>query len=369
LRRAAPGAKRALELRSVSSDEADILTQATSWKRSGRGVAIATVVETWGSAPRPVGSHLAINDEGVFLGSVSGGCVEGDVVTAALDVIEDDAPQLLDFGVADETAWRVGLTCGGRIRVFVEKLDPAGLELLVVLNAERAARRTCVLVTALDDGEHKLIRPDDISACDALAAMAKERVRTRASGIVEQQGRRFFIEVVTPPTRLILIGAVHVAQVLAPMAQFAGFDVVVVDPRMAFSAKERFPHARVLSQWPDVALPSLGLDPFTAVATLTHDPKIDDLALRLALASDCFYVGALGSKKTHVRRVERMVASGVEPAALARLHAPIGLGIGALSPAEIAVAVLGEIILSLRQPREREQQRFSGDQRKSVCVN
>jgi xanthine dehydrogenase accessory factor len=275
---------------------------------------------------------------------------------------------LLDFGVADETAWRAGLSCGGRIRVFVERLDPAGLELLVVLNAERAARRSCVLVTSLDDGEHRLIRADDVSAGEALAALAKERIRTCVSGVVERQGRRFFIDVVAPPSRLILIGAVHVAQVLAPMAQLAGFDVFVVDPRMAFSAKERFPHARVMSQWPDVALPSLGLDPFTAVATLTHDPKIDDLALRLALASDCFYVGALGSNKTHARRVERLVASGVEPAALARLHAPIGLDIGALSPAEIAVSVLGEVISSLRQPGEQGR-RFGGEQRKSACAN
>jgi xanthine/CO dehydrogenase XdhC/CoxF family maturation factor len=157
---------------------------------------------------------------------------------------------------------------------------------------------------------------------------------------------------------LILIGAAHVAQVLAPMAQLAGFDVVVVDPRMAFSAKERFPHARVMSQWPDVAPPSPGLDPFNAVATLTHDPKIDDLALRLALASDCFYVGALGSKKTHARRVERLVASEIEPAALARPRAPIGLDIGASSPAEIAVSALGEF--AGRMASKRHGLRFEG---------
>ena len=186
------GAKRSLEWRSASSDEADILAEATHWRRSGRGVAIATVVETWGSAARPVGSHLAINDTGVFLGSVSGGRAEGDVVTAALDVIEDGAPRLLDFGVAGETAWRAGLSRGGRIRAFVERLDPAGLEPLVFLNAERAARRSCVLVTSLDDGEHRLIRADDVSADEALAALAKERIRTRASGVVERQGRRFF---------------------------------------------------------------------------------------------------------------------------------------------------------------------------------
>lgn len=329
-------------------EEKDILVQAEDWSKSGLGVALATVLETWGSAPRPVGSHLVINDAGLFLGSVSGGCVEGDVVTTALDVIADGAPQLLDFGVADETAWRAGLSCGGRISVYVEKLDPQRLVLLSALNAERAARRACALVTSLDGAEPRLIRADDINA-DALAAATKERLCSGKSGVIECDGRRFFVEAQTPPPRLIVVGAVHVAQALAPMAQLAGFDVVIIDPRTAFSAQERFPNARVLSQWPDAAMPTLGLDSFTAVATLTHDPKIDDLALRLALTSDCFYVGALGSKKTHARRVERLLASGIEHNALERLRAPIGLDIGAISPAEIAVSVLGEIISALRK--------------------
>ena len=172
--------------------------------------------------------------------------------------------------------------------------------------------------------------------------------------MVERDGTRFFVEARTPPPRLIMTGAVHVAQTLAPMARLAGFDAVVVDPRAAFAAGERFPDARLLPQWPDDALPALGLDRFTAVATLAHDPRIDDLALRLALVSDCFYVGALGSRKTQGKRVERLLAAGIEPAALARLHAPIGLDIGA-SPGEIAVSILSEIILALRDKTQRRE--------------
>jgi xanthine dehydrogenase accessory factor len=331
----------------MSSDIAEILSQAENWRRAGRRAALATVVETWGSAPRPVGSHLAINDAGLFVGSVSGGCVEGDVVTAALDVIEDGSPRLLDFGVADETAWRAGLSCGGRIRVYVESLGLARLELLHAMNSEQMARRLCALVTPLDAGEPRFVRADEVSA-DALSAVVEEKLLAGKSGLAECDEGRFFIETHPPPPRLIMIGAVHVTQSLAAMAGLAGFDVVIVDPRAAFTARERFPDARVLTQWPEEALPSIGLDQFTAVATLAHDPRIDDLALRLALTSDCFYIGALGSKRTHARRVERLLADGIEPCAVTRLHAPIGLDIGAASPAEIAVSILSEIILALR---------------------
>lgn len=230
------------------------------------------------------------------------------------------------------------------------------LALLSALNGERAARRACALVTPLDGGEQRLFLADNITG-DALPAALEKRLRAGKSGVVEHEGRRFFINVQTPSARLIVIGAVHVTQALAPMAQLAGFDVVIVDPRTAFAATARFPNARLISQWPDAALAAIGLDAFTAVAALTHDPKIDDLALRLALESDCFYIGALGSKKTHARRVERLAGSGVRAEALARLHAPIGLDIGAESPAEIAVSVLGEMILTLRKSHREETKR------------
>jgi len=328
------------------TDEADILIQAERWRRSGVGVAIASVVETFGSAPRPLGAHLVVDESGRFVGSVSAGCVEGDVIAAALDVIADGAPRLLEFGVADEVAWRAGLSCGGRIALFVERLDEAGLELLAASNRLSAARRAHAILTPLDGGAARLIERDD-----ELAAHGGH------SRILAGEGRRRFVEVRLPTPRLIVIGAVHVAQALAPMARIAGYEVTVVDPRGAYATAERFPDARLDPRWPDEALPSIGLDSATAVVVLTHDPKLDDPALRAALEADCFYIGALGSRATKARRAERLLAAGVAREKLARVHAPIGLDIGALSPADIAISTLAEIILERRRKPLRDANR------------
>jgi xanthine dehydrogenase accessory factor len=221
-------------------------------------------------------------------------------------------------------------------------------DLLAALNAERVARRACVLVTDIDTGAQRLVRGDDV-ARDPLAVNLEQRLRMGKSGMVEEGGRPYFLTVQTPPARLVVIGAVHVAQALSTMAKLADFDVTIVDPRTAFATPERFPDGNVIAEWPHDALPRLGLDRYTAVAALTHDPKVDDPALSLALSADCFYVGALGSRKTHANRVERLKAAGYSDEQIARIHAPIGLDIGAVSPAEIAVSVLGEIVLSLRK--------------------
>lgn len=220
--------------------------------------------------------------------------------------------------------------------------------LLAALNAERAARRACVLVTALASGEQRLVRADEIAG-DALAVHLDQRLRMAKSGTIEDGGTQYFLTVQAPPPRLVIIGAVHVAQALSTMAKLTDFDVTIVDPRTAFATRERFPDGNVIAEWPDAALPKIGLDAFTAVAALTHDPKVDDPALTLALKANCFYIGALGSRKTHGKRVERLRSEGFEDDAIARIHAPIGLDIGAVSPAEIATSVLGQIILSLRK--------------------
>jgi xanthine dehydrogenase accessory factor len=316
------------------TDETALLIQAEAWRRAGVGVAIATVVETFGSAPRPPGAHLVVDETGRFVGSVSAGCVEGDVIAAALDIIADGAPRLLEFGVADEVAWRAGLSCGGRIAVFVERLDEAGLELLAASNRWSAARRPHAIVTPLDGGAARLPDTDE--------ALAVRHGQSRL--LADERGRRF-IEFRLPTPRLVIVGAVHVAQALAPMARIAGFEAIVVDPRFAYATEERFPATRLDPRWPDEALRDIGLDSATAVVVLTHDPKIDDPALKAALDSNCFYIGALGSRATHAKRVERLLAAGVAREALARIHAPIGIDIGALSPADIAVSALGEIIL------------------------
>jgi xanthine dehydrogenase accessory factor len=226
------------------------------------------------------------------------------------------------------------------------------LDLLAALNAERAARRAAVLVTDVASGEQRLVREAE-AAGDPLADALRERLRLGRSGLVEAEGRQWFLTVQAPPVKAIVVGAVHISQALAPMARVLDLDVTIVDPRTAFATPERFPDVPVLAQWPEEVLPSLRLDRYTALVALTHDPKIDDPALTAALKAECFYIGALGSKKTHGRRIERLTAAGFTEAQIARVHAPIGLDIGAVSPAEIAVSILGEIVAALRKDRRR----------------
>ena len=225
------------------------------------------------------------------------------------------------------------------------------LDLLAALNEERARRRAAILVTELDSGGVRLVREAEI-AKDPLAETLASQLRTGNSGLVEAAGAKNFLELHLPPPRLVITGAVHVSQALAPMAKLLGYDVVIVDPRTAFATPARFPDVPLVAEWPDTALPRLGLDHWTAFVALTHDPKIDEPALEAALASRCFYVGALGSKKTHARRVDSLRKRGVTEEALARIHAPIGLAIGAASPPEIAVSILAEITLRLRRGPE-----------------
>ena len=226
------------------------------------------------------------------------------------------------------------------------------LEILAALNAERAARRAAIVVTQVETGAQRLVRAAEV-ASDPLKDLLEARLRSGKSGVVDSGEGRVFLTVYVPPPHLVITGAVHISQALAPMAKLVGYDVAIVDPRTAFATKERFPDVPIFAEWPDKALPQLAVDRYTAFVALTHDPKIDDPALTYALARDCFYIGALGSKKTHGRRLERLREQGLDDAALARIHAPIGLTIGAVSPAEIAVAILGEITATLRLPAER----------------
>jgi xanthine dehydrogenase accessory factor len=307
------------------------------WHRAGRGAALATVIETWGSAPRPAGSQLAVSGTGEIMGSVSGGCVEGAVVAEALDALNDGRPRVLTFGVADEDAFAVGLACGGTIRVLVEPVGAAmPAEMLAEIVTARADRRPLGYGVHVETWARRLLAPDD----------APDRFRADRAGI-EESGE--FVTLFNPPLRMIVVGAVHIAQALLPMARLAGYDPVLIDPREAFGSQTRFPGERILHDWPDEALAEVGLDARTAVVTLTHDPKLDDPAIVAALASRAFYLGCLGSTRTHAKRLDRLRAAGVAEDALARIHAPVGLDIGARSPAEIAVAVLAEITRALRR--------------------
>src|SRR4051794_34721468 len=226
------------------------------------------------------------------------------------------------------------------------------LDLLTQLNTERAARRAAILVTDVATNEQRFVRESE-AAADPLADLIEERFRSGKSGVVEAGGRELFLTVQVPPVKVVAVGAVHIGQAFAPIARGLDFDVVIVDPRTAFATPERFPDVPVLAEWPDAALPRLGLDRYTAMLALTHDPKIDDPALAAALEAECFYIGALGSKRTHARRLERLAAEGFDADAMARIHAPIGLDIGAVSPAEIAVSILAEIVATLRRDRRR----------------
>lgn len=225
------------------------------------------------------------------------------------------------------------------------------LDLLKTLNEERAARRATIVVTDVATGAQRLVKGADVAA-DPLKDVLQEAVRTAKSGMAETPDGKVFLTVYVPPPRLVITGAVHISQALAPMAAMLGYDVVIVDPRTAFASIERFPDVKIIAEWPDEALPPLNVDKYTAFVALTHDPKIDDPALQHALARECFYIGALGSRKTHARRVTRLTEGGLSEATVARIHAPIGLPIGAISPAEIALAIMGEITQRLRQKPE-----------------
>jgi xanthine dehydrogenase accessory factor len=230
------------------------------------------------------------------------------------------------------------------------------LDILKSVNAERAARRPAIIVTEMGTGAQRFVAGTGVAA-DTLRGVLEAHLRSGKSGMEETPQGRVFLTVYVPAAQVVAIGAVHISQALAPIARLLGYDVTIVDPRTAFATPERFPDVKVIAEWPDVALPPLNVDHYTAFVALTHDPKIDDPALLHALARDCFYIGALGSRKTHARRLERLKQQGVSDAGLTRIHAPIGLDIGAVSPAEIAVAIMAQITERLRQePNQRPDQ-------------
>ena len=307
---------------------------ALDWHNAGRAVAMATVIETWGSAPRGVGSQMVIDGAGAMMGSVSGGCVEGAVVLEAAEVLQTGQARVLTYGVSDADAFAAGLACGGTIRVMVQPVTDTTM-LSALLTAQGQGQAVAV-VTDLGDFSMALTGPED-------AAVAA-RLRSDQSGV--EDGR--FIAVHNPGLRLIIVGAVHIAQALIPMARLCGYDPVLIDPRAAFGAAARFPGEAIVDDWPDTALATLKPDARTAVVTLTHDAKLDDPGLAAALRGPAFYVGCLGSRRTHALRLERLLALGLTLDDLERLHAPVGLNIGAKTPGEIALSIMAQITSVLR---------------------
>jgi xanthine dehydrogenase accessory factor len=333
----------------MSDGSNDLLATARAWlSRDGR-VALATIVDTWGSAPVPVGGQMVIAGDTRFEGSVSGGCVEGEVITLAAEALEDGRTRLVPFGVEDQAAWRVGLPCGGRIQILIERLAGANdAHLLDAMIEARAKRRPFVISTDTVTGERRVWRDAGEAAGDDDIA---QRFISGRSSLETQAGRSVFVHTRLPPPRIVIIGATHIAQCLCELTRVAGYETLVVDPRTAFASPARFPHAKIVTEWPQDALPSIGLDAYTGLATLAHVEHIDDEALLLATRAPCFYVGALGSRRNHARRVERLKAAGLSEAELARISAPIGLDLGATTPSEIAVSVMAEIVRHLRGAR------------------
>lgn len=336
----------------------DVLERIESWRQQDEDIAVATVVETWGSAPRQPGAKMTTTRSGGLAGSVSGGCVEGAVIEESKAVMQSGEPRLLTFGVADDTAWEVGLACGGTIRVLVEPFA-AWDGIYASLKRHLAARDAMAVVSVLEgrpeQHHHKLIVLPDGSTegnltldgdAGHVVGEALELLAGGKSGILElDDGTTLFIEVYPPVPRLIMVGAVDIASALAANAALLGFDTFIIDPRKAFATRERFPEVTdLIQEWPQHALPDMVLDGSAYVAVLTHDPKLDDPALQVALRSETRYVGALGSKRTAEKRAARLREAGLTEEQLARLHAPIGLPLGGSSPAEIAASIMAEIL-------------------------
>jgi xanthine dehydrogenase accessory factor len=331
-------------------DEIGVLEAARDWLDRDGVVAIATVVDTWGSAPVPTGGQMAVAKDGRFKGSVSGGCIEGDVIAEAEEILGTGVPKLLEFGVADETAWRAGLPCGGKVKVYVERVtaDTEGKALVARAVDAQRLRRGLVIETRLADGKKSIFARGDSDVPDDVA----RRFATARSSIEAKPDGDVFVHALVPPARIVVVGASHIGQVLAEIARLAGYEIQVVDPRSAFAAPDRFPGITLHAEWPQDVLPKIGLDPYTAVVALAHVGHIDDEALKLALVSDCLYVGALGSKRNHAKRVERLKEAGLTDAQIARIRAPIGTDIGAQTPAEIAISVMADIVKAVRGPKQ-----------------
>lgn len=326
-----------------------VVASARKYIEDGSAIAVATVAATWGSAPVPTGGLMVIAPDGRFAGSVSGGCIEADVIAEATDAIESGTTRVLDFGISDETAWRAGLACGGRIKIIVEPFAAErARDYIAAIAAPSETRVAAVELIPLDgSGGRQLFAEAAQMPTAAAAALAR-----RKSEAVTIDGREVLINVHLPAPRLLILGATHIGQSLAQMARIAGYAVTVIDPREAFTGGDRFADTAVATAWPDQALLKLGLDAHTAIVTLTHVGHIDDEALAIALRSNCAYIGALGSRKTHTKRVERLKADGFSDAEIARIRAPVGLNIGATTPAEIAASILAEVISAFRQPAQ-----------------
>jgi xanthine dehydrogenase accessory factor len=338
----------------------DILLDVDRWLANGKQIAIATVVQTWGSAPRRAGAKLAVTSDEQFAGSVSGGCVENAVIEAALDSIKTDRAQFLHFGIADETAWEVGLACGGSLDIFVKPLNP---DFYRVLRTSWMQESNSVCITVIRGSEQLLGREvlvcEDGTIVGTLGNVYQQQALTMAEEILRQghsqrrmldEQTELFLEFIHPAPTLIVVGGVHITVALMSLAKTLGYRTILVDPRGAWGNEQRFPNVdQLVHAWPEKAFQEIIITRATAVVMLTHDPKLDDVACKIALNSPAFYVGALGSKTTNAKRRERLLKDGLTEEKWSRLHAPIGLDIHAETPEEIALAIMSEVVETYRK--------------------
>ncbi len=307
------------------NDVDDILTPTSLWLKQKRKIALATVISTWGSSPRPVGGQMAIDENGEIIGSVSGGCIEGAVISEGINSIKDGKSRVKDYGISNHMAWEVGLACGGELKVLIQ---PLNLEDKIVYYIVKSIEKREVVKLRINCSNGKRIIDNTID--NQISHFDKSKNE--------------FIHIIDPKPRLFIIGAVHIAQALVSLANVADYEIILIDPRDHFATKSRFPNCKIINEWPDEALSKFNLDKSSHLVTLTHDPKIDDLALIFCMKKNIGYMGSLGSKKTHNKRYERLIKKGFNEIELSKIHAPIGLDINAKTPAEIATSILAEII-------------------------
>lgn len=311
----------------------DILTPMSVWLKENRKVSLATVISTWGSSPRPVGGQMAIDSNGEIIGSVSGGCIEGAVITEGINSINDGKTRVKDYGISNNMAWEVGLACGGELKVLIQPLD---IQDKIVFS----------IVDNIKNREAVKLRIDCSNGLRII-----DNTLTNQTSLYDKE-KNEFIHVIDPKPRLFVVGAVHIAQALISLAAITDFEIILIDPREHFATEKRFPNCKILTEWPDIALSCFNLDKSTHLVTLTHDPKIDDPALIYSLKKNIGYIGSLGSKKTHQKRCERLTSLGFSDNDINKIHAPIGLDIKGKTPAEIAVSIIAEIISFRRKSHD-----------------
>lgn len=351
----------------------ELLPEIERWQQAGKPVALATVVQVHGSALRPTGSKMAVSAAGDIAGSVSGGCVEGAVFEVAQQVLKTRQPQLVTYGIADESAWEVGLACGGRVQIYVEALDTAEEQSQICSTLKHCLETGQLVAQATGIagphlGDKLLIWPDGHVLGQLEPASLTDQVLGQASKVLEthtparltfelgEATMQVFMDVFPPLPRLIIVGAVHIAIPLAAFAKTLGFCTIVLDARSAFATRERFPHVdELVVEWPSTAIERLRPDEATYVVVVTHDDKLDIPALQAALASPARYIGVLGSASAHAKRIQALKQAGVADSQIARLHAPIGLEVGAVGPQEIALAIMAEVVAASHGRRARRR--------------